>query len=60
MCGTERCAGECYYDWPNYTIPDGLAPLPAGLRFRVAELPGKGRLPGTAVYAVDTGGQANF
>ena len=52
----ERCAGECYYDWPNYAIPDGLAPLPAGLRFRVAELPGKGRLPGTAVYAVDTGG----
>jgi GNAT superfamily N-acetyltransferase len=55
--GYVRCNGECYYDWPNYSIPDELAPLPEGLSFRMITIPGKGRLPGTAVYAVSEDGK---
>ena len=55
--GYVRCNGECYYDWPKYTIPDDLAPLPEGLQFRVVTIPGKRRLPGTAVYAVSEDGE---
>lgn len=44
-------------DWPNYSIPDDLAPLPEGLSFRMITIPGKGRLPGTAVYAVSEDGE---
>ena len=49
----ERCNGECYYRWAGFEITAALAPsLPPGVRYRVELVPGRGRLPGTKVFAV--------
>ncbi|NPV45824.1 MAG: GNAT family N-acetyltransferase [Armatimonadetes bacterium] len=56
MNGYQRCAGEVYLEWPNFAPgPPGPPPLPVDL---VTEwTPGRGRLPGLTLRALQEGRQ---